>query len=1626
MRLLRTLLLLVFCLAVLLAPGQVLRAATFVITTDEDTDDGLCDTNHCTLREAVAAAESSPGPDTISFNIDSAEAPFVIQLTSTLTIDSPVTIDGSTQTGWVNDPIILIDGSLTTATDGLVLTGGSTISNLIIGGFDGAGIKIHTGGGNLIENNFIGFGVDTVTPLANGDGINVQSDSNQIRANHIANNTGAGVYVAGTAANNSILNNFIFDNGGLGIDLDPAGVTPNDAGDADTGPNGLQNFPVITDATPTMVMGTFNSTTGSAFRLQFFSSTTCAAPDAEGEAFVDEIIITTDSNGNASFSAPLSVSVGQFVTATATGDPLPGSTSEFSACVQVVDAPIYSSNPAPEPDPASALTLTTTEGTSANATITVSNLGSAALDITDVVLSNTTDFTLLSSPTFSIAPGGSAVDLDIQCDADLGTSGTFTTDITVTHNDSARSPARYTLSCTVNALPVPQFESSPPPSPPGVTWDAPFGGSAIFTLNLRNVGDVGSTLTVDGTLTDTNNPRIFDVVGGDTFNFGISGGGSRDVQLRCQPRALITYTATLTLTTNDPDTADQTVTYNLSCTGTQPPGTDYVSTPAPGNPINFATTVVGTAVTADLEIQNAGTAILFVSEPTGGYFSGAHAADFSFVNGTQPPIPVAPSDSWTIRIQCLPSAAGTRTATLTLQTNDPVEPTPSYPLNCPATLLLNPATLPDGTVSVVYPNQTITATGGSGTYTFAVTTGALPPGLNLAADGVLSGTPTQEGTYPFTVTATDTSDGTITGRRDYTIVINPPAPIYTSVPAPAPDPASTISLTTTRGTPVSTSIVVTNTGTAQLDITDIALSDTTNFTVITSPPINIAPNNGTGTITVQCNATTAGPQTTTITVTHNASGSPGVYTFNCTVNAPVYTSSPAPAPDSASTISLPTTQGTPVSTLIVVTNTGTAQLDITAITLTDSSNFTVTTPPPINIAPNNGTGTITVQCNATTASGTPFTTNITVAHNAAGSPAVYTLNCTVNAPPSQPGYDSVPPPGGTIDFGSSQVGTPITNNTLTISETGNAALTISNPSITGANATDFSVTAPSFPITINDGGATQAVTLRCNPSATGLRTANLTFTTNDPARPNPSYTLQCTGTAAPAPSYQSVPAPGSTIDLGSSTVGTSITVDALTISETGTLPLTVSNPTITGANAAEFSITAPASFPFTINDGGAPQVVSIRCTPGGAGLRQATLTLTTNDPTQTAVSYTLQCTGTTAPTINLSPPSLPSGTVGVRYNQTVTATGGTGPYTLTQTGTLPPGISFIPSTPSATLSGTPTSAGSFTFTVTATDAIGATGSQNYTLVIAPSTPPSQPIYTSFPTPGGFITLNTTPNAQVNGNIIISNTGTAVLRISSIALSNPVNFALLTPAAFDVAAGTSQTATIRCLSPVVGTFLTAVVVSHNASGSPASYTIVCNVTTTLLPTATPIGTLPGTLAPTAIPPTPTPAAPSTGAVNNEVKGQALRTGPYLGATLIGEVLSGQQYPILARSRDEGGEFAWYLIRVGNVTGWTSGRFFKFTGNPDLLPTAGSIFDQIDNAPDTGMTTTLPAMTDMRRRPSGRAAIIRTLPQGAVVSVIGRTRQNGGNYWLHVRYEGQVGWIPAYVENSRGNWENVPIR
>ncbi|MBX3219327.1 MAG: putative Ig domain-containing protein [Labilithrix sp.] len=125
----------------------------------------------------------------------------------------------------------------------------------------------------------------------------------------------------------------------------------------------------------------------------------------------------------------------------------------------------------------------------------------------------------------------------------------------------------------------------------------------------------------------------------------------------------------------------------------------------------------------------------------------------------------------------------------------------------------------------------------------------------------------------------------------------------------------------------------------------------------------------------------------------------------------------------------------------------------------------------------------------------------------------------------------------------------------------------------------------------------------------------------------------------------------------------------------------------------------------------------------------------------------------TVVTIQLAPASLPAGTVGTSYGtHTITAAGGTAPYTFSlASGTLPPGASL---TSAGILSGTPTTAGTYTFVIAATDAMGASGSRSYSVQISPRDPATLTISPDALNPSTVIVGTTLPQEQftVSGGV----------------------------------------------------------------------------------------------------------------------------------------------------------------------------------------------------------------------------------------------------------------------------------
>lgn len=218
---------------------------------------------------------------------------------------------------------------------------GSILQRNLISG-NGIGIYLANTHGVTIADNRIGTNMTGTAAIPNNGAAIWSHDASNITItrNLIAHNAGAGVWITSSNATGNLLSeNAIHDNGGLGIDLEAPGVTPNDPGDSDIdGGNRLQNFPVLgqvrASGSSVIISATLNSTANTQFRIEYFAN--AATADCEGAQFVGFDSVTTDANGDVAISTTLTAAVASDHNLSATATNLSTrDTSEFSACLPI-------------------------------------------------------------------------------------------------------------------------------------------------------------------------------------------------------------------------------------------------------------------------------------------------------------------------------------------------------------------------------------------------------------------------------------------------------------------------------------------------------------------------------------------------------------------------------------------------------------------------------------------------------------------------------------------------------------------------------------------------------------------------------------------------------------------------------------------------------------------------------------------------------------------------------------------------------------------------------------------------------------------------------------------------------------------------------------------------------------------------------------------------------------------------------------------------------------------------------------------------------------------------------------------------------------------------------------------
>ncbi|WP_349779572.1 putative Ig domain-containing protein [Xanthomonas sp. WHRI 7065] len=633
-------------------------------------------------------------------------------------------------------------------------------------------------------------------------------------------------------------------------------------------------------------------------------------------------------------------------------------------------------------------------------------------------------------------------------------------------------------------------------------------------------------------------------------------------------------------------------------------------------------------------------------------------------------------------------------------------------VNDDVVVVVGPASLPAATAGSAY-SQTLSASGGTAPYTFAITAGALPAGLSLSAGGVLSGTPTASGGFNFTATATDSGGSPTSGARAYTLTV---AVATTTFPA--------------------TSLPAGTAGQAYSSALNPATGGVAPYTYAVTAgalPAGITLDGSSGALTGTPGS--VGSFSFSVTATDSTTGTPSQATrsYTLTIAAPPIVVAPSALPSA--------TRGTAYSQTLSASG-GTAPYTY--------SLASGTLPAGITLASNgtlSGTATVEGSFNVTvtaTDAGS-FTGNQAYTLTVAG-PNLVLPASTLPAGTAGQAYSAAitPATGGTAPYSYALTGgvlpagvvvdaaTGALSGTPTVAGTFNFTLTVSDstpsPAAQASRSYTLSITAPVVviaPTTLS--AATRGTAYSQTLSASG-GTAPYTYAVSAGSLPA-GITLASNGTLS-----------GTATVEGSFNVTVTAT-DANTFTATQAYALTVAGPNLalpastlpagTAGQAYAATIASAtggtAPYRYALTAGALPNGVVVDAatgalsgTPTLSGTFNFTLTATDSTPSPAVQASQNYSVTIAAATLVLAQPTLPPAVRGSAYNQVLTVSGGVAPYRYSiASGTLPAGLTLASD---GTLSGTPTTQGTSSFTIAVADAGNASATQAYSFTVSDAAP----------------------------------------------------------------------------------------------------------------------------------------------------------------------------------------------------------------------------------------------------------------------------------------------------------------
>ncbi|SDG93590.1 putative Ig domain-containing protein [Janthinobacterium sp. YR213] len=769
-----------------------------------------------------------------------------------------------------------------------------------------------------------------------------------------------------------------------------------------------------------------------------------------------------------------------------------------------------------------------------------------------------------------------------------------------------------------------------------------------------------------------------------------------------------------------------------------------------------------------------------------------------------------------------PTAGGTFNFTVRATDSLAANGTRAYALTVNApTITVAPTVMPAMTVGLAY-SQGITAANGTATYTYAITGGSLPTGLSLAANGTLSGTPTAAGPYNFTVSATDSSGGSgpYTGSRAYSVTVAAGAPVAGAVSATVAYGSSANPITLNLSGGAATSVAVASAashGTATASGTSITYTPTAGYGGPDS--FTYTASNGIGTSApATVTITVAGPTITIAPSTVPAASVGAAYSQNVTA-----ANGFAPYGYAISAGALPAG---------LTLNASTGVLSGTP-TAGGSFNFTVrATDSSTGSGPYSGARAYSMTVAAPTISITPtvmpaMTAGVAYSQSisAAGGTATYSYAITGGSVPT--GLSLAP--DGTLSGTPTAAGPFNFTVTATDSSTGSGPYTGSRAysvtvaagaPVAGNVSTSVAYGSSATPITLNlSGGAATSVAV-ASAASHGTATASGTSITYTPTAgyggPDSFTYTASNGVGTSAPATVTITVGGPTITIAPSTV------PAAAVGSAYSQSVTAAN----GGAPYTYAISA-GTLPAGLTLNAATGVLSGTPTAGGVFnfTVRATDSSTGSGPYSGARAYSM---AVAAPTISITPTVMPAMTAGVAYSQGIAAGGGTAPYSYAITGgSVPTGLSLAAD---GTLSGTPTAAGPYNFTVTATDSSSGsgpyTGSRAYsvTVVVAPPVAGAVSATVAYGSSANPITLNLSGGAATSvavasaaGHGTATVSGTSITYTPAAGYSGPDSFSYTASNGGGTSAEAIVTITVTPSVPVAGAV--SATVAYGSSANP---------------------------------------------------------------------------------------------------------------------------------------------------------------------------------------------------------------